>query len=301
MQINRLFEIVYLLLSSEGRTMTAAELAAHFEVSVRTVYRDVETLCQAGIPIYTCKGKGGGISLLENFILNKSLLSQEEKNEMLWALQGSRGVKAIEGETLSRLKSLFGENAQDWIEIDFSDWGEYRAGIFQKIKQGVMEKRTLEFDYYNTRGESRRRLVEPSGLWFKSKSWYLRAFCRESKGMRVFKINRIRNLEVKEENFVPRSGSTADLEESKGWRRSGNVRIVLRISGSQAFRVYDEFPEEVLFPQEDGSFLAEYDGPEDEWVYSSILSYGPEAEVIEPERIRNIVKEKLEKTREIYS
>lgn len=302
MQINRLFEIIYLLLNQEGRTMTAKELADHFEVSVRTIYRDIEALCQAGIPIYTSKGKGGGISLMENFILNKSLLSQEEKNELIWALQGSRGVKAIEGgETLSRIKSLFGGNGQDWIEIDFSDWGGYRTKVFQKIKCGVMERRLLEFNYYNSKGEKSWRQIEPYGLWFKSKSWYLRAYCRKSEGIRIFKISRIRNLKVKEESFIPRFDSRDFDQESSGWGGPSSVRILIHISKSQAYRVYDEFPEEAVFPQEDGSFLAEYTGALDEWVFSSILSFGPEAKVVEPDYVRNIIIERLEKAAKLYS
>lgn len=107
MQINRLFEIVYLLLEKQGTT--ARELAEHFEVSVRTVYRDIDTLCQAGIPIYTNKGRGGGIHLMDNFILDKSVLSDMERQEILWGLQGLNAVKAADNdEVLSRMRSLLG-------------------------------------------------------------------------------------------------------------------------------------------------------------------------------------------------
>ena len=119
MQINRLFEIVYILL--EHQCMTAKELANRFEVSVRTIYRDIDVLSAAGIPIYMTRGKGGGISLLPNFILNKTVLTESEKTEILSALHAVQAVNSNESKTvIQRLSNLFGEAQTDWLEIDFS-------------------------------------------------------------------------------------------------------------------------------------------------------------------------------------
>ena len=123
MQVNnRLFEIVYILL--QKKKTTAKELADRFEVSTRTIYRDIETLSTANIPIYASKGKDGGIGLLDKYILNKTILSEEEQNQILFALQGMKKVKGQdEKDILEKLSILFNKKINDWIKIDFSNWG----------------------------------------------------------------------------------------------------------------------------------------------------------------------------------
>ena len=122
MPINRLFEIVYVLM--EKSTVTAKELAGRFEVSQRTIYRDIETLSESGIPVYMTKGKGGGISLLPEFVFNKALLTEEERREILTSM---RAVSALslssKSGALSKMQNLFGQRQCDWIEVDFSSWG----------------------------------------------------------------------------------------------------------------------------------------------------------------------------------
>ena len=153
MQIGRLFETVYLLL--DKKKMTAGQLAAHFGVSVRTVHRDVEALSQAGIPIYASKGAGGGIQLTENFVLNKSVLTRQEKESILASLSGLHAVRANEADTaLGKLSALFGGDRSDWIEIDFSAWNpnDPAAGIFELLKQGILTRRITVFDYSAANG-----------------------------------------------------------------------------------------------------------------------------------------------------
>ncbi|UUZ83866.1 HTH domain-containing protein [Paenibacillus sp. P26] len=118
MQINRLFEIVYLLLSR--KRITAKELAEHCEVSVRTILRDLETLSAAGIPVYTVQGKGGGISALDRYVLNKALLSEEEQQHVLFALQSLSSTNQVDvGGILAKLRALFNKTGSSWIEVDF--------------------------------------------------------------------------------------------------------------------------------------------------------------------------------------
>jgi Predicted transcriptional regulator len=121
MQVNRLFEIVYILL--EKKKVTANELAEHFEVSKRTILRDIDALTIAGIPIYTSKGKGGGISILDNFVLNKTTISDEEQSEILMSLQSLAATKYLDdSKILSKLETLFQKTDTNWIEVDFSRW-----------------------------------------------------------------------------------------------------------------------------------------------------------------------------------
>jgi len=196
MQINRLFEIVYLLLEKE--TATAKELAQQFEVSVRTIYRDIDILSTAGIPVYTNKGKGGGISLLENFVLDKSILSEEEQNQIIFALQSLEKLdKNSEKKALEKMSRLFHKQAENWIEIDFSNWSN-ENNKFEMMKQAILKKQVMEFTYFNSYGEETKRQVEPLQIWFKDKAWYIKAYCRVKQDYRVFKIARMREIKVLE-------------------------------------------------------------------------------------------------------
>ena len=204
MQINRLLEIVYALLRQ--KTVTAKELAERFNVSQRTIYRDIDTLSLAGIPVYTEKGKNGGISLLPEFVLSKSILSEQEQNEILSALQGLSYIKtaAETNQVLQKLSSIFNKSAANWLEVDFSDWSFRNGQFFNDFKTAILERRIVEFDYCSTYGEKTRRRVEPIQLWFKSKSWYVKGFCSIRQDMRLFKLTRVKQLTLTDEYFTER-------------------------------------------------------------------------------------------------
>ncbi|MBE6022621.1 MAG: YafY family transcriptional regulator [Cellulosilyticum sp.] len=281
MQINRLFEMVYILLNK--RQVTAKEFAERFEVSTRTIYRDVECLCEAGVPIYTNKGKGGGIHLMENFVLNKSYLSEGEKQEILTALQGIKVAPYLsENETLGKLSALFGSEEEEWIAVDFGSWDHTEKEKFDAIKSAILQKKRIRFDYYNTKMERLSRTVEPLQLCFKEKTWYLKAYCTLRQQMRFFKLRRIKHLICLEETF---KYSQIHKESQQGYERHrlDTQKVVLWIENTQAYRVFDEFEEEQVVVQEDGNFIVEIEYPIDEWLYGYLLSFGPYARVLEPE------------------
>ena len=151
MQVNnRLFEIIYILM--QKKKVTAKELADKFEVSTRTIYRDIEILSGANIPIYASKGKDGGIGLLDEYVLNKSILSEEEQNQILFALQGMKKVSGKdEKDILEKLSTLFNKEINDWIKIDFSNWGKDNAQEerFDMIKAAILNKNQIEYTYYS--------------------------------------------------------------------------------------------------------------------------------------------------------
>ena len=300
MQINRLFEIVYILL--EKKSATAAELSQRFEVSQRTVYRDIEALCQAGIPICTQKGRSGGISLPENFVLNKSLLTPGEQGEILAALKGLHAVSSSEGEAaLSKLSSLFGDANPNWIEVDFSNWSNVKQEKFSEIKAAVMGRRVILFDYYGTSGEKTARAAEPLQLWFKDRTWYVKSFCRTKGEMRTFKLSRMINLQLTGETFdraLPKEtqGPLDIMPPPEYW-----VQLTLEIDASMAYRVYDELDESEIVKKEEGGFLVTVSFPEDQWVYGWILSFGCHARVLEPTHVREGIKDILTKTLDAYT
>ncbi len=298
MQVNnRLFEIVYILM--QKKKVTAKELADRFEVSTRTIYRDIETLSRANIPIYSSKGKDGGIGLLDEYVLNKTILSEEEQNQILFALQGMRKVSGQdEKDVLEKLSILFNKQINDWIKIDFSNWGKSRSKEerFDMIKAAILNKNQIEFVYYNSNGETTKRIVEPLQIWFKDKSWYLISYCKLKEDYRIFKIARIKEIKILEEHFE------RELPQEKKQEKYNfkNISLELEISKEMAYRVYDEFDSSEITKKDDGNFIVKVVYPENEWVYGYILSFAEYVKVLSPDRVKNIMKNKLEKTLKNY-
>ena len=179
LQESRLFRILYYLLD-KGRA-TAPELAEKFEVSVRTIYRDVDVMSSAGIPIYVTTGRNGGIQFLDDYVLDKSFFSDSEKLEILSGLQSLSAVQYPEVDTiLKKIGAVFQTRLTDWIDVDFSRWGsvaENENRLFRLLKQAIFENREITFDYYNSSRDSGKRNVYPYKLVYKDKAWYLYAFC----------------------------------------------------------------------------------------------------------------------------
>ena len=296
-KLARLFEIVQILLTE--KKVTAEKLARHFEVSKRTIYRDIETLTLAQIPIYSEKGRYGGIGLIKNFTIDKSFLSQNEQNEILFALQSSNAIQDSKNNiTLTKLSSIFNRKADDWIEVDFSRYGKNDSILFEKIKNSILEKKVIEFIYFNTKGKKSKRTVEPLKLWFKEKAWYLFAYCRKKKDIRQFKIARIKNLELTCEHFE-RELKKENLKNQNNVNGKG-TKIVIEVDKSQAYRVYDEFFEENIAKKENENFEITIEIFENEWLYGYLLSFGEHLKVLKPARIREILAKKVEKMRENY-
>lgn len=296
MQVNRLFEIIYILLEKEN--VTAKELAEHFGVSVRTIYRDIDVLSRSNIPIYTNQGKGGGINLLDNFVLDKSLISEDEQNQILFALQSFEKLNVNnEKMLLDKMSILFNKATRNWIEIDFSSWGtdSTQNERFNKIKEAILNKKVVEITYFNSYGEENIRQVEPLQIWFKDKSWYIKAFCRLKQDYRIFKIARIRDIKILDEHFEREL--PVEKEEKTKFKV---ISLKLEISKEMAYRVYDEFEKENISKNENGDFIVNVEYPENEWVYGYILSFGEYVKVLSPEYAKDIIKKRLEKTIKKY-
>jgi Predicted transcriptional regulator len=298
MRVNRLFEIVYVLL--DQKTVTAKQLSERLEVSVRTVYRDIETLSASGVPVYMSKGRGGGIRLLDSFVLNKSVLSEHEQNEILSALHSLQAIRDPDaGSVLSKLGALFGRRDYQWMDVDFSHWGNRREDVFAPLKTAVVQRRTIVFEYVNSAGEKSIREAEPLQLWFKNRSWYVKAFCLTKQAYRVFKLSRMKQVRVTSRTFE-RTWSDASWPEPENVHPGPMVELTLRLYPSAAHRVYDEFDESEILKHEDGSFTVRVTFPEDEWVYGYVLSFGDRAEVIAPKQVRDNIGTRLENMLLLY-
>lgn len=298
MQISRLFRLLYLLLERER--VPAPELAGLLEVSVRTIYRDVQTLSEAGVPVYAERGRDGGIAILPTFRLNKSIVSAGEKQDMLAALQALASTGASDRETLGKLSAFFGGSQADWVRIDFADWSGARDRLIPALKAAILNRQRLAFDYYNSSGLCAPREVCPVRLWFKSSAWYLLAYCMHRRAMRTFKLTRIKRLRVVPGEFPEEALACAAVEPADIQPDTPPVRFTLRIDAGMALRVYDDFEEEQISPTADGGFLVQAEFMPGEWLISFILSYGAHAKVVEPRALADAVRRELEKISALY-
>lgn len=294
MKTDRLFQILYILL--EKQVVTAPELAEKLEVSVRTIYRDVDTLSVSGIPVYTMPGKNGGISLMQGYTFDKSLLSDKEQEEVLFALQGMKAAGQEVSPLLDKLGAAFQKAGRNWIEIDFSRWGFTRtdSGKFDCIKQGILNKQVLRLRYSSSYGEETIREVKPVRLVFKSSAWYMQAYCMKAQDFRTFKMNRIISLELTGEGFTEEFEVLPKIDGGDTPEQH-MIHMKLKILPAKAFRAYDEFAFEDIEKQEDGSVIVTSAMPRGEWVYSYLLSFGEGLEILEPVSLRKEIGEYLQK------
>lgn len=208
MQESRLFKIVYHLLDKGWAT--ASELAEKFEVSVRTIYRDIDALSGAGIPIYAEAGRNGGIYLMNDFVMDKAVLTEEEKREILTALHSINSTSNIDNsQILQKLSAIFNVGSESWLEVDFSRWGNNGTdnAKFELLKSAVIQQRCVKITYANSYGTISERIIQPLKVLYKSMSWYLKAYCTEKQDYRIFKLTRIITLEMLSDTFDKKSYS----------------------------------------------------------------------------------------------
>ena len=298
MKENRYFQMIYLLL--EKGQMTAPELADYFEVSIRTIYRDIDILSSAGIPIYATQGKGGGIAIQDSYVLKKSLLSEQEQKQILMALQG---IRVLEDEQinmlLSKLSGVFQRQQGNWLEIDFSTWTKSGAGKhnFQLLQSAIWKSRIVSFSYYSGKGEQTKRIIEPHKLVFKTSDWYLYGYCTLRKDFRFFKLTRIRDLKLQDAEFM-RETPEHIFERTDEFEMK-TVQVTLLFDAGMSHEVYEKFDGEVS-EQEDGSLLVTTILPDNELLYSYVLSCRERVEVLSPPYVRDNVRKRVRKMLEIY-
>lgn len=296
MKESRLFKIIYFILE-KGR-VTAPELAEKFEVSVRTIYRDVDVISSAGIPIYVTTGRSGGIQILDNYVLDKAFFSDKEKHDILSALQSLSVIdNTYERELLTKVSALFNTQPENWVEVDFSRWGSKTQdnAKFEQLKNATINHKVATIVYVSSYFKKTRRNIHPLKLYYKSKEWYVKAYCTEKNDFRLFKINRIIHCEILDEDFIP-----VEFPESQDTEQNGYNKIILRFPKEMAYRVYDEFTEDEITEQENGDFIAAAYLPEDTWLIGYLLSYGVYVEVIEPAYLRKVLSDEAKKIYDKY-
>ncbi len=287
MRESRYFKIVYYLL--DKGSATACEMAEKFDVSIRTIYRDIDALSEAGIPVYAAPGRKGGIYLMSDFVLDKTMLSEEEKQDILTAMQSLSATQYIDNnETIQKVAALFHTGYTSWLEVDFSRWGNRQEDNkkFELLKFAVIQRQCVQISYVGSDGNAGERVIQPIKLMYKSKAWYLKAYCRKQQDYRIFKLSRILDLSVLDECF---SNSSFPDQEKDSEERYNVIR--LRFPKEMAYRIYDEFDKMQVETQENGDLVVSARMPEDAWLTGFLLSFGTQVEILEPVYLRKVIAE----------
>ena len=305
MKLDRMLYIITYLLNH--KKVKAQELAEKFEVSVRTIYRDVDAISQAGIPIVTYQGMDGGIGIVDGFKLDKNLLTGEEISKIVSAL---KGIQSISEDTKIKLliEKLSGITANteliptgNEIMIDLSSWSRYDqlGKEIQGIKDAIRQRRLIRFLYYTNEKLTERR-VEPYQIIFKESNWYLYAFCLLRSDFRLFKLRRMSDLHISDEGFEPRPYSVEEMQWDEAYDRDNHLEIVILFNPVMKYSIDDIFGVENYDYEEDGRLRVTFFMPPGAWLYGFLLGFGDKAEILEPKELREKISNMAESISRIY-
>ena len=304
MKIDRLISIIMVLLNCEK--MSATKLAELFEVTPRTIYRDIETIEKAGIPIFTTTGAKGGIGILPEYKVDKSLFTFSDIQTLLMGLDSvstTLSQKEITG-TLEKVKSLLPKKhtiKANQITVDLTTWMGNKGLLLsiEIIKRALIENRVLQFEYYNKMGKKSTRRVEPYQLILKETHWYLHSYCIERQDFRIFKLTRMSHLALDEKEFTPRDFTPKPLNGS-GWIDKKLIPIQLLIDASLYDQMMELCGEKHIRPLGNNQFIVDFPFVPDDYGYNILLGFGDKCECIAPEEVRTELVKRIEKLANRY-
>lgn len=301
MKIDRLIGILSVLM--KRNKVTAPELAEKFEVSRRTINRDVETLLKAGIPLVTEQGAGGGISIVEGYKIDKTLLTS---GEMQSVLMGLKSLSSVSGsKSFDNLMDKFNKDneqvvaADSHLVIDLTAWNTRSlAPVIQKLQRAMDNNCLVKFTYYSPGGNTQ-RTVEPYLLVFRWYSWYLWSFCNLRQEFRLFKLGRMDQVEITEESFIPRI--VADIKDiPKEVYNPDSIRVHAVFNPSVKWRLMEEFQRGAFKEEKDGSIFMDFTWSDKESLFSYLLGYRNNVEILGPPKLRKEFMELLKEMGEKY-
>lgn len=309
MKIDRLLSITLMLINRP--MVTAKELSDRFDVSVRTIYRDIESIAAAGIPVSASNGKGGGYSLIDNYRIDRQLLNLTDMLSILTALKGintSLNNRDIDT-TIDKIESLVPDDKAlqvrrhfENIIIDLAPWNcdtGYKT-VLETINSAISSNHCITFNYRNLKGEESCRTIEPMTLILKTWCWYCFGFCIDKNDYRLFRLSRIHGCSITSRQFTRRPVRFVDTDLLKVDTRTP-VPIQLRFSPDSLSRIEEHFGSCPRTIDEAGHFIVTLEFPEDEWIYAIILGFGDHCEVLSPPEIRSTIKSRLKKAAALYN
>jgi predicted DNA-binding transcriptional regulator YafY len=310
-KIERLIGIIFLLINREK--MTAKELGDYFSVSVKTIYRDIETLSLAHIPITSYAGINGGYGILKDYVIDKNMFSYEE------IISSLSVIGSISSFFNDPSLSVVAEKIQSLIDIDkkgeiiklskemvfdLSSWGdsEPTKRKINIIRNAINTHNLLNFNYTNRNGESLNRTVEPINILFKERAWYMKGYCRLKSDVRTFRLTRISNLTTSTETYEP-DESKYDIEKVINHKINDDdkyVNVLIKVSPDARVQLEDYVDADRVY-EDKGILYAKFYYPDEEYLYNTLLGFGDKIEIIEPDYIKVILKERAKKVYELYS
>lgn len=284
MSADRLFQIIDLLLEQEH--MTADALAGALGVSAHTVYRDLEALSAAGIPVCTVQGKGGGILLVDDCISDETAFTREEQRLLLNAVRGFPNQS--EEKALAKLATLFRRREESWLHADLSRRGSsgQENERFSLLRQAIRSRRAVSFIYADPNETPHPLHILPARLVYLDRVWHLQGYDTEREGYRLFRLSRIRSLSIAESTFRRRL-TPPDIDPTGNIPPLFRVDAILKFPPAMAHLVFDEFSGDSIAVQADGSLMVCTEFFEDGQLYRYLLSFGPGMEVIAPLHLRD--------------
>lgn len=307
MQIEELFEFVYILI--DKKKVTAREISERFGVSTRTVYRWLEALSLSGIPVYSLKGRGGGIAISEKYALDNRILSDEEKLAILSSVKALNSLSGSQNPAVNanfraveKLSGLVSGDA-DWLEVDFAPWspdGQDVRKLFSTLRESILKKRQLSFDYFRADGNLEKRIVHPWKLVYRGQAWYLQGWCTSRKAERFFKLTRMRNVELTGRSATVTKKENPSESEKVTQKVPELLKIKALIFPPRISYLLDTFICSQVLPQKDGSILATFSVPDVDWIYDMLLSFHANMKIISPEAVREKVLSLAKNVQKLY-
>ncbi len=300
MKIDRLIGILSVLLQEEKTT--APELAERFEVSRRTINRDIEDLCKAGIPIQTAQGTGGGISIMNGYRMDRTILTSKDMQMILAGLRSLDSVSGSSyyGQLMEKIQAGSSAlvNGRDSILIDLSSWNRGSlAPKIETIQDAIGLKKTIRFRYYSPGGETERE-IEPYYLIFKWASWYIYGYCLLRNDFRLFKLNRMDGIVHVKPFAGNREVPVPDLSNEQIF--PGEIKVKALFEPDQKWRLVEEFGPACFTQTDDGRLLFTTVYTDMENLISWLLTFADKAEVLEPKEAREKIAAMAAKMTTIY-
>jgi predicted DNA-binding transcriptional regulator YafY len=304
MQIDQLFEFVYVLI--DKKQVTAKEMAERFGVSTRTIYRWVDALSVSGVPIYSQNGRGGGIAISEQYALDTKVLSEEERLAIVSSVKALNSLSgnpaSVVNANIKAAEKISGlvEKDTDWLEVDFAPWspeGSSVRQIFGKLRDCILEKRQVIFDYYSGNGNMERRTVHPWKLIYKGQAWYLQGWCTTRKAERFFKLTRMQNLETTSRTANITRLTAKEFEDKNKSSAAHHIpeykpkllTIKAKVFPQKISYLLDTFICSEVIPHKDGSITVTFSVPDEEWIFEVLLGFGPNIKILSPKPVREKV------------
>lgn len=298
MKIDRLIGIITTL--QQKKTVTAPYLAEKFEVSRRTINRDIEDICKAGIPIVTTQGANGGISIMEGFSLDTTVFTEQELAAIFTGLKSLDSVSnSVSAEKLAqKIGGSAAIRLADNMVIDLSSF--YKDDLASKIdgiKQAMKESKCITFHYCYNKGEADKR-IEPYLIVFKWSDWYVFGFCKERQDFRMYKLRRLWDMQITDESFAVR-----DIPEEKkqfGAHMTDDYVIAAVYDASVKYRLVEEYGPNSFIEQEDGTLYTEWGFTKTEAAVEWFLSFGNKVKVLGPQEMVELMKTTLDSIKNLY-